>query len=139
MLLLEGWARDGLTDEQIAANMGISPASLYNWKKKHLEIFEALKKGKEIVDYEVENALLKRALGYEYETKVTEVKANGKGDIIEKQIKTTKKVVPPDVTAAIYWLNNRRPDKYRRNPIGANSQQKERASKLFEALEDEGK
>lgn len=66
LLLLEGWARDGLTDEQLAEKMGINPATLYDWKNKHPEISEALKKGKEIVDIQVENALLKRALGYEY-------------------------------------------------------------------------
>lgn len=62
LTLLEGWARDGLTDEQIAKNMGVSAATLYTYKKKHPEIFEALKKGKEVVDFEVENALLKSAL-----------------------------------------------------------------------------
>lgn len=62
LTLLEGWARDGLTDEQIAANMGIATSTLYAWKKDHGEISEALKKGKEVVDYEVENALLVKAL-----------------------------------------------------------------------------
>jgi hypothetical protein len=45
-------------------NIGISRASLYEWKKKEVDIFDALKKGKEVIDFEVENALLKRALGY---------------------------------------------------------------------------
>lgn len=62
LIKLEGWARDGLTDEQIAHNMDISVATLYNYKKNHLEILEALKRGKEVVDYEVENALLQSAL-----------------------------------------------------------------------------
>lgn len=66
LLLLEAWARDGLTDEQIAHNMGISKATLYNYKRDHLDILEALKKGKEVVDTLVENALLKRALGYSF-------------------------------------------------------------------------
>ncbi len=60
--LLEGWARDGLTDAQIAANCGITAATLYEWKKRYPEISESLKKGKAIVDYQVENALLKKAL-----------------------------------------------------------------------------
>ena len=63
LLLLEGWARDGLTDEQIAGNVGITATTLYEWKNRFPEISEALKKGKEIVDIQVENALLKRALG----------------------------------------------------------------------------
>ena len=62
LLLLEGWARDGLTDEQIAHNMGITAKTLYEWKNAHSEICEALKKGKEVVDYQVENALLASAL-----------------------------------------------------------------------------
>lgn len=66
LLKLEGWARDGLIDEQIAKNIGINPATLYEWKKKYSKISESLKKGKEIVDIQVENALLKRALGYSY-------------------------------------------------------------------------
>ena len=85
LLLLEGWARDGLTDEQLAEKMEISPSTLYEWKVKYPEISEALKKGKEVVDYQVENALLNKALG-------------------------------GDTTAQIFWLKNRRPDKWRDKP-----------------------
>ena len=66
LLKIEGWARDGLTDEQIANNIGISVSCLNNWKNKYVEILESLKRGKEVIDRQVENALLKRALGYEY-------------------------------------------------------------------------
>ena len=62
LILVEGWARDGLTDEQIANNLGISIQTFYTYKKEHLEFFESLKKGKEVIDYEVENALLQNAL-----------------------------------------------------------------------------
>jgi len=62
LLLLEGWSRDGLTDGQIASNMNISRSTLNEWKKKYSDISDTLKKGKEIVDYEVENALLQSAL-----------------------------------------------------------------------------
>ena len=62
LLLLKGWARDGLTDEQIARNCGISRKTLSQWKKDYSDIGDALKKGKEIRDYEVENALLAKAL-----------------------------------------------------------------------------
>ena len=72
LTLLTAWARDGLTDEQIANNIGITPSTLYAWKGKFSEISEALKKGKEIVDIEVENALLKRAKGYSYVEKRAE-------------------------------------------------------------------
>lgn len=60
---LRGWARNGLIDEQIAHNIGISRSTLSDWKLKYPDIADALKKGKEVVDIEVENALLKRALG----------------------------------------------------------------------------
>lgn len=82
LLLLEGWARDGLTDEQIAKNMGVSYSTLKDWKNKYSAILAALKKGKEVVDYQVENALLSSAL-------------------------------EGNTTAQIFWLKNRRPDKWR--------------------------
>ena len=108
LLKLEGWARDGLTDEQIAHNMGISVATLYNWKNDYLEILEALKRGKEVVDRQVENALLKRALGYEYE----EISEKFEGGVLTER-KVTKKQVVPDTTAQIFWLKNRKPSDWR--------------------------
>lgn len=66
LLKLEGWARDGLTDEQIAKNIGVRRETLYAWMKSHPNISNTIKRGKEIVDRQVENALLKRALGYSY-------------------------------------------------------------------------
>lgn len=62
LTLLEGWARDGLTYEQIANNMGIGLTTLKEWRQKEPTIQSTLKKGREVVDYEVENALLKNAL-----------------------------------------------------------------------------
>ena len=107
LLLLEAYARDGLTDEQIAKNLDITPSTLYEWKRRYSEISEALKKGKEVVDIEVENALLKRALGYSYEEKKVEVSEEG-----TKVTKTINEVVP-DTTAQIFWLKNRRPEQWR--------------------------
>jgi len=104
LLKLEGWARDGLTDEQIAANMGIGTSTLYRWKNKHREIREALKKGKDAVDREVENALLRRALGYTYK----EEAVTNKGEVVE-----ITRYEPPNVTAIIFWLKNRKPDVWR--------------------------
>ena len=82
LVILQGWARDGLSDEQIAHNMSIASKTLYRWKKAYSPICQALKKGKEVVDFAVENALLKKALS-------------------------------GDTTAMIFWLKNRRPDKWR--------------------------
>lgn len=110
LLKIEGWARDGLTDEQIADNIGISRSTLNSWKDKYSDISDTLKRGKEIIDRQVENALLKRALGYEY----TETTREYIPELDE--VKTTKKVtkqVAPDTTAQIFWLKNRRSDKWR--------------------------
>lgn len=112
LVLLEGWAREGLTDEQIAANCGITASTLYDWKNRFEQISEALKKGKEVVDIQVENALLKRALGYEYiEERIEVSEKDGK-----KVIQTTKTVIP-DTTAQIFWLKNRRPGRWRDKPV----------------------
>lgn len=62
LILVEGWARDGLTNEQIAKNLNIGKTTFYKMLKEYPELSEHLKKGKEVVDYEVENALLKNAL-----------------------------------------------------------------------------
>lgn len=107
LLKIEGWARDGLTDEQIAEKIRITPSTLYEWKKRYSEISEALKKGKEVVDRQVENALLKRALGYQYTEKTVEKSVEG------TKVKETVKEVVPDTTAQIFWLKNRRPDLWR--------------------------
>lgn len=108
LLKIEGWARDGLTDEQIAENMGICRDTLIEWKKKYSDISDTLKKGKEVIDRQVENALLKRALGYKY-TEVTKERVEG-GFVVTKEV--TKEVVP-DTTAQIFWLKNRKPDVWR--------------------------
>ena len=114
LLLIEGWARDGLTDEQIAHNIGNRRETLYVWKDKYPNISNALKKGKEVVDRLVENALLKRAIGYEYEEVKTYIEKDGTGKERKRVEKTTKHMAG-DVTAMAIWLNNRMPDKYRRN------------------------
>lgn len=110
LLLLRAYARDALTDEQIAQKCGIATGTLYGWKKQYHEIDEALKRGKEPVDIEVENALFKKATGYSYE----EVKVEYEYESNEPTKRTvTKKFVSPDVAAMIFWLKNRKPEKWR--------------------------
>lgn len=133
---IEGWARDGLTDKQIANDkIGIAENTFCAWKNKHPEILEALKKGKAPVDIEVENALLKRALGYEYDEVTTEIEelADGKQ---KKHKRVVKKMVVPDVTAQIFWLKNRRPDKWRDKQIIEN-QGDGMLADLIEGLKDQ--
>lgn len=112
LLKIEGWARDGLTDEQIAHNIGISRTTLYDWKNKYPDISYALKKGKEVIDRQVENALLKRALGYEYEEIKQIIEKDEKGKD-RKRVEKITKHVPPDTTAQIFWLKNRKPNEWR--------------------------
>ena len=108
LILVEGWAREGLTDEQIANNLGISTSTFYEYKKNYSEFSEALKKGKEIVDFEVENALLKNALS-------------------------------GNITAQIYWLNNRKPKQWRnkRNDEENNNENLNKVEQLLTKIKEE--
>lgn len=114
LILIEGWARDGLTDEQIAVKMKIGVRTLYEWKEKYPQISQSLKKGKKVVDCMVENALLKRALGYSYKETTRELvidKKTGKSEL--KVTKVVEKEVVPDTTAQIFWLKNRKSEEWR--------------------------
>lgn len=114
LVLIEAWARDGLIEEQIAKNLGISVATLSNYKNEHLEFLEALKRGKEVVDVEVENSLLKRARGYCYNEIVQELVYDKEtGESALQVTKVVKKEVAPDTTAQIFWLKNRKPKEWR--------------------------
>lgn len=137
LLLLEGWARDGLTDEQIAHNMGIHRDTLNQWKKKYSVISDTLKKGKEIVDIQVENALFKKALGIKETVKkaikVREVKYDEGKRVSEKEhieYVDEEVFVPPDTTAQIFWLKNRQPDKWRDKVENVNINQPDREIKI---------
>ena len=108
---IEGYARDGLTNEQIAHNMGITSETLRVWSNKYPAISEALRKGKEVVDRYVENALYKRAIGYEYEEeKIYIQEIDG---VITERKEVHKKIALPDTTAQIFWLKNRKPAEWR--------------------------
>ncbi|MBO5570555.1 MAG: helix-turn-helix domain-containing protein [Clostridia bacterium] len=130
---IEGWARDGLTEEQIAKNMGICYETLRTWKSSFSAISEAIKRGKAPVDFEVESALLKRARGYEYEETTTEIYEMPDGTK-RKHVKKTMRQVVPDVTAQIYWLNNRRPDRWRNRKAVENDQPSVALEKAREIL-----
>lgn len=105
LILVEGWARDGLTDEQIANNLGISKDTFYQYKKKYPDFSDSLKKGKEYIDYEVENALLKSALS-------------------------------GNTTAQIFWLKNRKPDKWK-DKIDTNKDTQDVIERLDKLLEEQ--
>ena len=120
LLRVEAWARDGLTQEDIAHNIGINKTTLYDWMNRFPEFSNALNKNREVADILVENALFKRALGYEYEEVTTEIRKvpyigkDGKThERKEKHVKKTTKMVLPDTTAQIFWLKNRKPTVWR--------------------------
>lgn len=112
LILIEGWSRDGYSYTDIANKIGISNGALVNWRTKYPKIAKALKNGREIVDYKVENALLKSALGYTtQESKVTVLMRGSK--VVEKTTETLTKEQAPNVLAIQTWLYNRLPNKWK--------------------------
>ena len=136
-LLLEAWARDGLTDEQLAEKMGVNRATLYTWKAKYPDISDALKRGKEVVDIEVENALLKRAKGYEYLEEKVEIEELPGGVIKSRKVVQTIKQVAPDVGAAAFWLKNRRGDIWRDRPASVDDNATGQLENLLKGLKQD--
>lgn len=114
LMLLECWARDGYTFQDIANRIGISISTLRMWRVQYPDIDNALKKGREIIDYKVENALLKSALGYKTkEVKVITTIRYGK--TVETIKEVTDKEQAPNVSAIQCWLYNRLPNKWKKN------------------------
>lgn len=133
LVLLESWARDGLTNEQIANNIGINVKTLYDWKNKNSKISNVLKKGKEVVDYEVENALLKRALGYTIQISEEKLDKDGCKHTLIRDVH-----IPPDIIAQIFWLKNRKSAQWREKvEIEANKEQLTKVEELLNKLKDE--
>lgn len=114
LMLIECWARDGYTFQDIANRIGIAVSTLRGWRAQYPEFDEALKRGREIIDYKVENALLKSALGYKTkEVKVTTTMRYGK--VVETVKEVTDKEQAPNVSAIQCWLYNRLPNKWKKN------------------------
>jgi hypothetical protein len=115
LALLEGLARDGYSDEEIAKKMKISIGQYQRLRNSDEKIRKALDHGKMTTDYLVEKALLKSALGFSRKSvKVTSIIRYGK--LVETQTEELTEDVPPNVTAAQTWLYNRCPDKWKRDP-----------------------
>ncbi len=100
-------AEQGATDEQIGKDIGVSHHTIKTWKGKHPEFRTALKEAKDVPDELVEVTLFQRACGYTCE----EVKVfHYQGEVITK---TVEKHYAPDPTSMIFWLKNRRPERWR--------------------------
>lgn len=122
LFLVEMWCREGYIEKDIAAKLGVSVSTFEDYKTKHPELLNALKRGKEIIDYEVEDSLYKKCVGcYVKEDrafKCKEVYYDDDGRRCEREEVKTVEVdvfIPPDTTAIAIWLNNRKSDKWRRN------------------------
>lgn len=128
LILLEGWARDGYTVADIAFKIGITNAALQKWMRDQEEIRKAINDGRELVDYKVENALLKAALGYKTkEVKVTTTIRNG---VAVEQIKeVTTAEAAPNVQACKVWLYNRQPKKWKPESV--------RGQSLLDAMDED--
>ena len=143
LIELEGWAREGLTDKQIAEHkVGVSERTFTEWKAKYPTIYSALKKGKAPVDFKVENALYKSAKGFTKTVKraikvKTEKQLAGKGKIVEEHIEYVDEeiYIKPDTTAQIFWLKNRKPDKWRDRPEVADVTAIDKLDEILEGLE----
>ena len=115
--LVEMYLREGMTEIQAAKRLGVSKTTFEQYKVQYPDFLAAIKKGKAPVDFEVENALLKRALGYEYTERKVETAEieteEGSQPVPGKKVTETIKQVVPDVTAQIFWLKNRNPERWR--------------------------
>lgn len=128
LVRLRGWARDGLTQEQISEKIGISRSTLNEWIKKYADIADTLKKGKEVADREIEESLFKKAKGFTMKIqKPFKLKKITYDKKTFKKIKEEEKVeyaeeevyIPPDTVAMIFWLKNRKPEVWRDKQIEA--------------------
>ena len=144
LLRIEGWARDGLTEEQIAKNMGVSRSTLSDYKVKYPDILRAIKNSKEVADREVENALFNKATGY-----TVKLKKPMKVRHVEYDEQTGRKIaeyerieyieeevhVPADTTAQIFWLKNRKANEWRDKVTVTDESSLEKLDELISSID----
>ena len=144
LLRIQGWARDGLTEEQIAKNMGVSRSTLSDYKVKYPDILRAIKNSKEVADREVENALFNKATGY-----TVKLKKPMKVRHVEYDEQTGRKIaeyerieyieeevhVPADTTAQIFWLKNRKPNEWRDKVTVTDESSLEKLDELISSID----
>lgn len=106
-------ARRGLTVKQIANEIGVAKSTFCKWVAENQELSDALKEGRDIADSKVEDSLYRKAIGYTYTERKTIVSADGEGGQKPARVEMIEKEVPPDVTACIFWLQNRKPYDWR--------------------------
>ena len=112
--IVEEWARSGLTEGQISANLGISRSTLSDFKNKHRELAEALTRGREVAVAQLENVLF-NAIGYDYEVSKVSIRMIDGLEI--KFTEKTRKYLPPDVAAIIFLLKNKDRANWSNDPV----------------------
>ena len=133
LTLIAGWRRNGVSLQEIATkNIGISMTGFWGWYKQSEDLKKACANAKDAADYTVEDALYRRAVGYNYEEKIFE--------LVEGEIRLTKifeKHMPPDTKAIMQWLFNRRPEVWRavQEPLEA-SQYTETIKNILVAMKE---
>lgn len=116
VILITSWRRDGMTFRDIANKIGINENTFHDWCRENPQLKDVKTTTKELVDYRVENALLKRALGFKStEIKVTIGKKIVGGEMFQVLEEKTTKDVAPDVTACLAWLNNKKFQEWKHN------------------------
>lgn len=106
----EKLAKLGLTDAEMADVFGVTEQTFNNWKKARKGFFESIKKGKALADANVAESLYQRATGYSHPA-VKIMQYEG----VPIEVDYTEHY-PPDTAAAIFWLKNRQPKKWRDKP-----------------------
>lgn len=139
--LTELWAREGEDDAAIAHRMGVPESTLHRWRRDSSELDEVIQRGRAAA-WEVESALLRTATGYSkpvtktYKVKHVEYDPDTGKKVQEKEELQTaeeKVHVPGNTTAQVFWLKNRRPDRWRDKP-GLPDNQPEEDDNFFAAL-----
>lgn len=132
LLLIASWRRNGAGVGKIAEKIGISAKKLERMAKKNLRLSQALMYDREQTDAMVEEALLKKALGFFASEEKRVLKANG-----QEEVTTVSKEVPPDVSAAAAWLKNRCPQKWRDKPTENDNEVFRRLEKIMGGIDAE--
>lgn len=105
----EKLCRLGATDEELADFFNVNRITIWRWAQRHDAFCNALKSGKEAADERVERSLYHKAIGYTFDS----VKIFMPSGATEPVYAPFKEHVPPDTTAGIFWLKNRRSDAWR--------------------------
>lgn len=110
---IEERCRDGADNNALAALLGIGVTTLKKIFTQFPEFHDRVNEAKRDADENVESALYKRAIGYDWEEKVSEVRVNEDGTGTNTVVRTIRHHTPADTAACIFWLKNRRPNKWR--------------------------